>query len=181
MVALGATAFGGVMTFQSSIVRGAALSPSTYFTAYTVTVVLARWLLAGAVNRLPTHVSIPALLTTMVIGLCLLCGTRAGTIAAAAHVGSAALFGLGYGLAYPLIQARAVNDIGDPALQNAALTWFVIFYFAGLFGFPFLGGWIVVQLGVNTLITSTILAGAIELALGIRRRAKQATKPAATR
>jgi MFS family permease len=168
MVALGAAAFGGVMTFQSSIVRGAALSPSTYFAVYTVTVVIARWLLAAPVNRLPSRISIPALIATMVVGLCLLFGAGSDVIGSAAHFGSAALFGIGYGLAYPLIQACAVNDVGDPALQNAALTWFVIFYFAGLFGFPFLGGWIVVSFGVEALIVGIIFAGAVELALAFR-------------
>ena len=168
MVALGAAAFGGAMTFQSSIVRGTALSPSLYFSVYTVTVVVARWLLAGSVNRLPPRISIPALISAMVIGLCLLFGAGEGLIASAAYYGSAALFGLGYGLAYPLIQARAVNDVGDRALQNAALTWFVIFYFAGLFGFPFLGGWIVVSFGVKALISGIIFAGSLELALAFR-------------
>lgn len=173
MVALGAAAFGGAMTFQSSIVKGADLSPSTYFSVYTVTVVVARGLFASTINRLPPHVSIPALLTAMVIGLCLLFGTGAGVFAPAMHVTSAALFGLGYGLAYPLIQARAVNDVRDPALQTAALCWFVIFYFAGLFGFPFLGGWIVVRFGVDALIVTTVAAGGLELALslGAARRA----------
>ena len=167
MVGLGAAAFGGILTYQSSIVEGTDLAPGTYFAVYTCVVALARWQLAGPISRISPGISIPMLLAAMVLGLCLLFATAFEPIAFAAHAGSAALFGVGYGLVYPLIQARAVNDVGDPSLQDAALTWFVLFYFGGLFGFPFLGGWIIVWLGVGGLIAATILIGLLELVLGL--------------
>lgn len=167
MVGLGAAAFGGILTFQSSIVEGTSLTPGTYFAVYTCVVVGARWLLAGSISRISPAISIPMLLAVMILGICLLFATAFEPVAFAAHASSAALFGVGYGLVYPLIQARAANDVGDPGLQDAALTWFVIFYFGGLFGFPFLGGWIIVWLGAGALITATVFIGLLEFALGL--------------
>ena len=168
MVALGAAAFSGVMTFQSSIVGDTGLEPGLYFAAYTVTVVLARWVFAAPLGRLPAGFGIPVLLIVMVAGLGLLLGANAGPARQAAHLCSAILFGIGYGLVYPIIQAHAVNVVDDPALRDGALTLFTVFYFGGLFGFPLLGGWIVVRLGVDALVWTVIAIGTIELALGLR-------------
>jgi MFS family permease len=176
MVALGAGAFAGVMTYQSSLTEGTDLLPSTFFLTYSITVVAARWLLAGTVNRFPTSQSVPFLLGIMVSGLAVLYGLDFGLVV---QITAAVLFGLGYGLVYPLIQAQAVNDTTDEELHEAVLTWFVLSYFVGIFGFPFLGGWIIVVHGQTALVTAVVLFGAAELILSlIRNRSMQIQKPA---
>ena len=169
MVALGAAAFGGVMTFQHAVVEGTGLSAATYFAVYSVTVVIARWFFAAPVSRIPPRRAVPALLVIMTAGLAVLLGASAGSFGLVAQVVSAALFGIGYGLVYPLIQAQAVNDAGDPALKDAALTWFVMSYFVGIFGFPLLGGAITVAFGTQALILTLTAIGALELVLALIR------------
>lgn len=48
---------------------------------------------------------------------------------------------------------------------HAALTWFVLFYFIGIFGFPVLGGWILVHLGKEALLAVLGIAAILELAI----------------
>ena len=57
------------------------------------------------------------------------------------------------------------------------MTWFILSYFVGVFGFPYLGGWIVEEFGSKALITVIVFAGLVELVLGAfhnRRRAAAA-------
>ncbi|WP_189436485.1 MFS transporter [Pseudovibrio japonicus] len=175
MVALGACVFSGVMTYQSSLVEGTGLFASTFFLTYAVTVVFARWTLAELISRLPSSGTVPALLVAMVLGTTLIFWFEFGV---AAQVLAAALLGLGYGLVYPLIQAQAVNDISDPADQNAALTWFVFSYFIGVFGFPLLGGWIIVAFGKTALISVVVLLGSIECLFALLRNRSVLTSQA---
>jgi hypothetical protein len=84
------------------------------------------------------------------------------------HPASAVLLGTGYGLAYPLIQVQAVND-SHAMHRQAALTWFVVAYFAGLFGFPAIGGWVLVHLGKGALIALIAACGLAAFVLAIMR------------
>lgn len=166
MVALGACTFGGAMTYQSSLVAGTGLSASTYFLVYSITVVAARWTLARWIAGFPAERSVPVLLILMVAGLACLFGLQLGLTC---QVLSAALFGIGYGLVYPLIQALAVNDVDNPEHRNAVLTWFVLSYFVGIFGFPLLGGWLIATLGTGMFIALLTTIGGLELLTAWRR------------
>jgi MFS family permease len=72
------------------------------------------------------------------------------------------LTGLGYGLVYPVIQTWAINDSAVEH-RHAVLTWFVLAYFVGIFGFPVIGRWILVVAGKAWLIVSLVALACLEL------------------
>jgi hypothetical protein len=82
------------------------------------------------------------------------------------HLAAAVLVGTGYGLAYPIEQSQALDDCGA-AYRQAALTWFVVAYFAGLFGFSSVGGWVLIRSGKGALLGLIAACGLAALALAI--------------
>ena len=50
-----------------------------------------------------------------------------------------------------------------------ALTWFVASYFIGAFGFPSVGGWVLVHIGKGALLTLIVACGLTALALTVLR------------
>ncbi|MGX5801440.1 MFS transporter [Bradyrhizobium sp. Arg314] len=160
MVGLGACVFSGLMSFQSSLVEGTKANASTFFILYAVTVVGARITLARFLARLPQSGLTIGLLLIMILGVAAMFGVH---IHPAFQFISAILTGVGYGLVYPVIQTWAVNS-APPDHRHAALTWFVLFYFVGIFGFPVLGGWILVNFGKEALLSALVIAALLELA-----------------
>jgi MFS family permease len=165
MVGLGASVFTGLMTFQSSLVRGTALQPGLYFAVYAGVVVLSRFTLAPAMNRADGDRVAPMLLALMCAGVAAMFFIAGG---AAVQAGSAVLLGLGYGLVYSVIQTQAVNE-APPPLRTAALTWFVVSYFVGIFGFPLLGAWLIVHSGTQVFLWVVLALGLAEAALALLR------------
>lgn len=165
MVGLGACVFSGMLTFQSSLVRGTGLEAGTYFAAYAVTVVVARFILAPIINRADGDRASIALLALMILGVATAFGLAHGL---PVQIVSAILLGLGYGLVYTVIQTQAVND-APPEQRNAALTWFVIAYFLGIFGFPVLGGWLIVTVGIPGFLAVVLAFALAEMALALLR------------
>lgn len=169
MVALGACVFSGLLTFQSSLVEGTSADAATFFAVYAVTVVAARLLLARLLAALPQAQLATALLTSMCLGVVAMFGTG---IHPAFQILSAILTGIGYGLVYSVIQTWAVNNT-EPRYRHAALTWFVMSYFTGIFGFPVIGGWVLVHLGrevfLGILLAAAIAELAIAASIGLRR------------
>lgn len=172
MVGLGACVFSGLMTFQSSLVRGTTLHAGTYFLVYAVTVVGSRLALASFLARVQADRLAVVLLVLMVMGVLVANFMASGL---AVQVGSAVLLGLGYGLVYSVIQAQVIND-APPELRHAALTWFVLAYFVGIFGFPMLGGWIIVHLGTGLCLTVVLGLALSELGLALLRNGDLARK-----
>ncbi|ACC74913.1 MFS transporter [Paraburkholderia phymatum] len=165
MIALGACVFSGIMTFQMSLVQGTHAQASTFFSLYTLTVVSMRWLLSRLVARVPTETATKMLLVVMVLGI-------ASMFAVPVHVffqvTAAVLFGTGYGLVYPVMQTQLVNDT-EVTHHNAVLTWFVTAYFIGAFGFPTVGGWLLVHSGKGALLTVIAACGVAALLLAFLR------------
>jgi predicted MFS family arabinose efflux permease len=77
---------------------------------------------------------------------------------------AAVLLGAGYGLVYPVIQAQALNDCADTQ-RHGVLTWFVASYFIGTFGFPSIGGWVMVHAGKGVLLMLIASCGLAALSL----------------
>lgn len=159
MVGLGACVFSGLMSFQSSLVEGTKANASSFFILYAVTVVGARITLARVLARLPQSGLAVGLLLIMLCGVAAMFGVPANP---AFQIVSAILTGIGYGLVYPVIQTWAVNSAA-PEHRHAALTWFVLFYFIGIFGFPVLGGWILVHFGKDALLSALLIAAVLEI------------------
>ena len=165
MVGLGGAVFSGIMAFQSSLVEGTASSAGTFFAAHAATAVVARLLLARRLSIWPRTPLIVCLLGCLVAGLACLLGS---TVHPGFHVAAAVLTGAGYGLLYPVIQTWAVNG-AEPADRHAALTWFVVAYFMGIFGFPALGGWLLVNAGVTAFVGVLIALALLELTAAVAR------------
>jgi MFS family permease len=161
MVGLGGGVFSGMMSFQDSLATGTGSSASTFFAVHAATVVVSRLLLARRLSRLPRMPLVTALLAALIAGLGALWGMPWHP---AFQIVAAVLTGLGYGLLYPVIQTWAVND-SAPADRHAALTWFVVAYFVGIFGFPVIGGWILVAAGKGWLVLALVALATMELAM----------------
>ena len=165
MVGLGGCVFSGMMSFQGSLVEGTSASASTYFWVHATTAVVARLLLSRRLSALPRLPLVSALLSCLLVGILCLLGIPFHTTF---QIASAMLTGLGYGLVYPVIQTWAVND-SLPENRHAALTWFVIAYFIGIFGFPAFGGWVLVAAGKVWFVLVLALFALLELAVGALR------------
>lgn len=165
MVGLGACVFSGMLTFQTSLVRGTGLEAGTYFAVYALTVVVARFILAPIINRADGDRVAILLLALMILGVATAFGLSWGL---PVQIASAILLGLGYGLVYTVIQTQAVND-APPEQRSAALTWFVIAYFLGIFGFPVLGGWMIVTVGIPGFLAAVLAFAVAEMMLALIR------------
>ncbi|MGU7785292.1 MFS transporter [Burkholderia sp. PU8-34] len=173
MIALGASVFSGLMTFQMSLVQGTHAHAGTFFSLYAVTVVLTRWLLSRLVINVRSETATKALLVMMVLGIAAM---FAVPYHASFQSAAAVLLGAGYGLVYPVIQAQAVND-SEATHRRAALTWFVASYFIGVFGFPSVGGWVLVHVGKDALLALIALCGLAALTLAILQDGRVSTRP----
>jgi MFS family permease len=165
IIALGACVFSGLMTFQMSFVQGTRAQASTFFSLYTVTVIGTRWLLSRLVVSMRPETATKALLVMMVLGAAAMYAVPYHMVF---HVASAILLGTGYGLAYPIVQSQALDDSGV-AHRHSALTWFVFAYFAGVFGFPAVGGWVLVHGGKSALLALIVACGVVALVLAMLR------------
>ncbi|AFQ49890.1 MFS transporter [Burkholderia cepacia] len=172
MIALGASVFSGLMTFQMSLVQGTHAHASTFFSLYAVTVVLTRWLLSRLVINVRSETATKALLVMMVLGIAAM---FAVPYHASFQSAAAVLLGAGYGLVYPVIQAQAVND-SEATHRRSALTWFAASYFIGVFGFPSVGGWVMVHVGKNALLALIALCGLAALTLAILQDGRVSTR-----
>jgi MFS family permease len=175
MVGFGACVFSGLLTFQSSLVEGTSAKASTYFAVYALTVVTARLFFARVLASLPQKQLAAWLLVAMTLGVVAMFGVG---MHPAFQILAAFLTGIGYGLVYTVIQTWAVNDT-EPQYRHAALTWFVLSYFVGVFGFPMLGGWMLVHFGRSAFLAAVLAAALIELTLlfaGQQRTSDQARR-----
>ncbi|WP_407654524.1 MFS transporter [Bradyrhizobium prioriisuperbiae] len=168
MVGFGACVFSGLLTFQSSLVAGTSAKASTFFAVYAITVVAGRLLLARTLASLPQDQLAAGLLVSMTLGVVAMFGVG---FHPAFQILSAVLTGIGYGLVYSVIQTWAVNDT-EAKYRHAALTWFVLSYFIGVFGFPVIGGWMLVHLGRSAFLGALLVAALSELAILYGGRSK---------
>lgn len=166
MVGLGASVFTGMMTFQSSLLRGTNLSAGLYFAVYAGVVVVSRFVLAPVISKADNNRMSVLLLAIMVAGVCAMFGIAGGVVVQAV---SAVLLGLGYGLVYTVIQTQVVND-APPEHRTGALTWFVVSYFVGIFGFPVIGGWLIVWAGARAFLAVVLACALAELGLSLLRQ-----------
>ncbi|QGR09387.1 MFS transporter [Pantoea phytobeneficialis] len=176
MVGLGGAVFSGMMAFQVSLTEGTDASAGVFFFVHAATAVTTRLMLFRYLASWPRQPLIIGLLGCLIMGLVCLSGVA---LHPAFHIVAAMLTGAGYGLLYPVIQTWAVND-SQPQHRHAVLTWFVVSYFVGIFGFPALGGWLLVVAGKTWLIGSLVILAMIELGVGVIRRPRTAKVVAST-
>jgi MFS family permease len=165
MVCLGASVFAGMSNFQTVFADARGLDYAHFFLAYTTTVVIARLILARFKRGVNTYRTIAGLQYIMCLSVVVF--IFSGT-SLPAYLMVAFLFGIGYGVSYPLLVTMAAHDanadLGAQTLQLFALT-----YFIGIFGFPLVAGWLIVEVGTLSLLVLVAMLAMIEATLALRR------------
>ncbi|MFC3119779.1 MFS transporter [Jhaorihella thermophila] len=170
MVCLGASVFAGMNNFQTVFADERGLDYADYFLAYTVTVVVFRVVLARFRGGANPYMTIAALQFVMFASVVLFLGSGSN---AATYLAVAFLFGIGYGVSYPILAAMAAND-ADPDLVPQTLQFFALSYFIGIFGFPLIAGWMIVETGSTALLGLVAALAGVEASIaalrGLQRR-----------
>jgi MFS family permease len=165
MVCLGASVFAGLNNFQTVFADDRGLNYAVFFLIYTVTVVVFRLVLVrfkGGKNPYLTIAVLQYLMCASVV-LFVFSGGSTGLYAAVA-----VLFGLGYGVSYPILVAVTANDARDD-LGPQTLQLFALTYFIGIFGFPLIAGWMIVEIGPTPLLACVAVLAAVEATMALSR------------
>lgn len=165
MVCLGASVFAGLNNFQTVFADARGLDYAAFFLTYTVTVVLLRLVLArfkGGANPYRTIAVLQYIMCLSVV-LFIFSGDNLPL-----YLLVAVLFGIGYGVSYPILVAMAAQDANED-LSAQTLQIFALTYFIGIFGFPLVAGWMIVEVGAGPLLGLVTLMAAVEASLALRR------------
>lgn len=168
MVCIGASVFAGMNNFQTVFADERGLDYADYFLVYTITVVLFRVVLARFKGGGNPYLTIALLQYVMFasVALFLVIGSNIPL-----YWGVAILFGIGYGVSYPVLVAMAASDADDDLLAQT-LQLFALSYFIGIFGFPLVAGWLIVEMGsFSLLVLTAVLAGCEATMALVRARA----------
>lgn len=165
MVCIGASVFAGMNNFQTVFADNRGLDYATFFLVYTVTVIIFRLVLVRYKGGSNPYFTIAILQYLMCVSVALFIFSDGSFIL---YIAVAVLFGLGYGVSYPILVAvtamDALEDLGPQTLQLFALT-----YFIGIFGFPLIAGWLIVEIGTTPLLSFVAVIAAIEATMALRR------------
>jgi len=165
MVFLGASVFAGVNNFQTVIAASEGLSYADYFLVYTITTVLCRIAFSRYKGGTKPYRIIGIMHTVMCASVLLFLFIDGSQVV---YIACAILFAIGYGASYPVLVAMAAND-ADENLIPQTLQLFSLTYFVGIFGFPVIAGWLIVDFGISTLLTVVAIIAAIEASMGFGR------------
>lgn len=165
MVFLGASVFAGLNNFQTVFAEVEGQNYADFFLAYTVTVVVCRLLLAGFSGGKSPYKTIALLQYVMFASVILFLFIDGSRIL---YITSAVLFGIGYGASYPVLVAMAAND-ADEGLVPQTLQLFALTYFIGIFGFPFIAGWMIVDLTIPALLIGIAIMAIVEATMALLR------------
>jgi MFS family permease len=165
MVCLGASVFAGLNNFQTVFADARGLDYANFFLTYTITVVVFRLLLARFKGGNNPYLMISLL--QYVMGLSIVIFIFSGA-SLPLYLLVAVLFGVGYGVSYPILVAMAANDARDD-LSAQTLQVFALSYFVGIFGFPLIAGWMIVEVGALPLLVLIAGLAVIEATMALRR------------
>ena len=165
MVCMGASVFAGLNNFQTVFADDRGLNYATFFFVYTLTVVFFRLVLVkfrGGNNPYKTIALLQYVMAASVV-LFIFSGDSIPL-----YITVAILFGLGYGASYPILVAMAAND-AEEHLRPQTLQIFALTYFIGIFGFPLLVGWGIVEFGYTAVLVFVAVLAIIEATMALRR------------
>lgn len=165
MACLGASVFAGMNNFQTVFADARGLDYASFFLTYTVTVVVFRLVLARFKGGESPYLTIALLQYVMCLSVVLFIFSGASL---PLYLTVAVLFGIGYGVSYPILAAMAANDAEDD-LSAQTLQVFALSYFVGIFGFPLIAGWLIVEVGAGPLLVFIAVLAAIEATMALRR------------
>ena len=165
MVCIGASVFAGMNNFQTVFADERGLDYVHYFLIYTLTVVIFRIVLAKFKGGKNPYLTI-ALLQYVMFGSVMLFLMIGGNIPL--YWAVAFLFGIGYGVSYPVLAAMAAGD-ADEELLAQTLQLFALTYFIGIFGFPLIAGWLIVEMGSSALLVLVTMLAGVEATMALMR------------
>lgn len=165
MVCLGASVFAGMNNFQTVFADLRGLDYTDFFLVYTVTVVICRIALARFTGGARPYVTIAMLQYVMAASVAVFCVSGGNQTA---YILVAVLFGVGYGASYPILAAMAAGDARSD-LVSQTLQLFALSYFIGIFGFPLVAGWIIVDLGAGVLLVVLSVVAMVEATMALVR------------
>ncbi|MCP3392204.1 MFS transporter [Bradyrhizobium sp. CCGB12] len=155
MIGIGACVFAGLSTFQSLYATSRALSPDTFFLAFTVTAVLFRFAVAPIIGRFRLERVAALLFACTIAGLVILFVNVGSTTI---YILGTAFFALGYGLSYSTLNSMVLHIAGNDEASFAIYSQvFTLSYFIGLFGFPYIAGQVVKVSSVDCLLISMVM------------------------
>ena len=173
MIAIGGGIFGCLTSFQAPISESIGVDYALFFAVFVVTVVAARLSLAAHIGRQPPYPTVLALLGLMVAALLSWVLVPQSPLVYGA---TTVLFAVGYGLTYSVLNGIVAN-IEQHELASPALLVFPLAYFLGLYGAPFLGGWVIATQGAHMLLLALAVFGLVELCLaGVGLRSDRARR-----
>lgn len=152
MVGLGGCVFGGLSSFQTSCAAAHGLDYSLFFAGFVSAAISSRLLIAGYVVKRDAYVA-ACVLSGVMLGSILLFAF--GVSGNASYLLAAVTLGVGYGLTYSVINGLVANE-APTGTTSQALLLFSLAYFVGVFGFPWLAGWIIVDFGLPALMLSVL-------------------------
>jgi len=158
MVFIGASVFAGMNNFQTVFADAQSLRYSDYFLTYTITVIVCRILLVGFKGGTAPYATISGLQFIMCASVVLFMFVNGNQLT---YIMTAVLFGIGYGASYPVLVAMAANDAKSDLVPQT-LQLFALTYFIGIFGFPLIAGWMIVEFGTFSLLVFVAILAAIE-------------------
>jgi len=161
MILLTACLFTALTSFQTTFARAYGLNYAIYYGGYTVAVLVARFGLSRALARRDPVLVIAGAVTLM-------CAAVASFLAVGSNpliYGLAAGFlGLCYGVAVPLMQARAVN-VSDGEVRPRVLPIAGLVFEAAILAFPLLAGALIVGLGYQALFALIVALTIVQAAI----------------
>ncbi|WP_035664660.1 MFS transporter [Bradyrhizobium sp. Ec3.3] len=173
MIAVAACIFSGLSTYQSAYAASRDLNPDLFFLVFTITSVALRFSVAHTLNRVPVHRLALTLFIATGASLTLLFVNSGDELL---YILAAAIFATGYGLSYSTLNGMAVNLAGERGLSVPVTSQiFTLAYFLGLFGFPFLGGQLIREFGLEAMLLTLLGATAFNGVLATALRPKAGT------
>lgn len=165
MICLGASVFAGLNNFQTVFADMRNLDYADFYLTYTITVVVLRLVLASFKGGKNPYLTISLLQYLMSLSIVIFIFSGASL---PLYLAVAVLFGIGYGVSYPILVAMAANDARED-LSAQTLQVFALSYFVGIFGFPLIAGWMIVEVGATPLLVLITGLAVVEATMALRR------------
>jgi MFS family permease len=170
IIGLLACIFSGLATFQSLYAEPRGLSPATFFLIFTFVTVVLRFGVASQIAKFPIYGLSIGLILITITSLSLFV-INEGNVQL--YMLASAIFAVGYGLSYSTLNAIGVNIAETKGLPiSAASQIFTLFYFVGIFGFPFIAGQIIAVASVNAMLITMLGVNICALMIGVYLRVK---------
>jgi MFS family permease len=161
MVLLFACLFTSMTSFQPAFAATRGLDYSVFYVTYTVAVIFSRFVLAGMVSRFDSNLVIATSVSVMALAVASFFVVGSGSLL---YGVSSASLGLGYGLALPSVQARAVNVSAEPVRPRVLPVTGMLFE-AAILGFPLIAGRVITSFGYQALFAVLLAIALAQVAI----------------